>query len=204
MPVPRVVVFDLGKVLLDFDYHIAADQLARRSAASAAEILQLINQSTLLHRYETGLLTDAQFFAEVQAAVDFQGSLEEFGQLFGDIFTPIQPMVDLHAEVCARQIPTYVFSNTNGLAVRHVRRRYPFFRSFSGHVFSYEHQAMKPAPRLYAVLETLAGCAGPQVFYLDDRLENVEGGLLRGWQAILHQSPESTRAALEKAGVLQQ
>ena len=36
---------------------------------------------------------------------------------------------------------------------------------------------------------------------LDDRLENVAAGAARGWQAILHETPEKSRAAVEKAGL---
>ena len=34
MPTPSIVVFDLGKVLVDFDYSIAARKVAAHSAAS--------------------------------------------------------------------------------------------------------------------------------------------------------------------------
>jgi phosphoglycolate phosphatase-like HAD superfamily hydrolase len=49
--VPRAVVFDLGKVLLDFDYGILARRMAKQSSVSAEEILTVVNQTPLLHRY---------------------------------------------------------------------------------------------------------------------------------------------------------
>ena len=45
----KTIVFDLGKVLLSFDFQIAANQLAKHAQLNANEIVGLINQSQLLH-----------------------------------------------------------------------------------------------------------------------------------------------------------
>jgi hypothetical protein len=37
--------------------------------------------------------------------------------------------------------------------------------------------------------------------YLDDREENVAAGLARGWRAILHETPEKTRALVAATGL---
>ena len=202
MSCPQVVVFDLGRVLLDFDYRIATDRLAPRCALSSDELRRLLDQSPLLHRYESGQLSDEQFFAEFQSAAAFRGDLATFAPVFGDIFTPIDPMIRLQAELRDREVPTILFSNTNDLAVRHIRKSYPFFAGFVGYVFSYQHGAMKPDPRLYEVVERTAGCAGAALFYLDDRPENVEAAHARGWQAIVHVAPEASRRALQAAGLI--
>lgn len=198
----EAVVFDLGKVLLDFDYRIAATKLVTRCRITELELRQLIDQSPLLYRYETNLLTTEQFFAEVQTVSGFDGNLASFTQMFGDIFTPIEPMVRLHSALRARRIPTYVFSNTNPLAVDHIRRRYPFFQQFDGYVLSCDHNAMKPDPKIYEAVEQQTGKSGSQLLYIDDRLENITAGAKRGWQAILHESPEQTIAAVRKTGLL--
>ena len=40
---PRVVVFDLGKVLVDFDYSIAVRRFADRSEAGLKRVQELVN-----------------------------------------------------------------------------------------------------------------------------------------------------------------
>jgi HAD superfamily hydrolase (TIGR01509 family) len=202
MSVPKAVVFDLGKVLLDFDYGIAVRRFLARVHLSPLEMLGLINHSTLFPRYEAGLLSTEAFFEEVRKVSGFQGELTEFTGMFGDIFTEIPPMVALHAELRQRGLPTYVFSNTNDLAIRHVRQRFPFFSQFDGYVLSYEHRCMRPDARLYEVVERVSGLRGQDLFYLDDRTENVAAGAARGWQAVLHESAEKSRAAAQRAGLL--
>jgi HAD superfamily hydrolase (TIGR01509 family) len=202
MMIPKAVIFDLGKVLLDFDYGIAVAKIQKSCKLSLADLQQLINQSPLLHRYETNLLSTAQFFAEIQCASGFGGSLDQFREMVADIFTAINPMVDLHRRLRARQVPTYVFSNTNDLAVQHVRARFPFFADFDGYILSYEHNLMKPDPRIYAVVERTAGRQGAELLYIDDRLENIVAAQERGWQTILHEDPLRTAKAVRECGLL--
>jgi FMN phosphatase YigB (HAD superfamily) len=202
MSPPKAVVFDIGRVLLDFDYRIAIRRLAEHCDLSAEQLRRLLDQSPLLHRYESGQLSDDQFFAEFRSAAGFRGDLARFAGLFRDIFTPIEPMVHLQAEVKARGVPTFIFSNTNPLQFGHIREQYPFFSGFSGFVLSFEHGAMKPDPRLYEVVERVTGRAGAELFYLDDRPENVEAARARGWRGIVHVAPDTSRGALEAAGLL--
>lgn len=197
MTIPRGVVFDLGKVLVDFDYGIAARKLAGTGSAQ-----HLLDCMPVLLRYERGLLDTAQFFEEIRGLIAFGGTLAEFGSAFADIFWPIEPMIQLHAELRQRAVPTYLFSNTNDLAVGHIRRSFPFFADFDGYVLSYEHGALKPEAALYEAVERLTGWSNREIVYLDDRPENIEAGAARGWQVILQETPEKSRAAIQRLGLL--
>lgn len=199
---PEIVVFDLGKVLLDFDYRIAARRIAARSRLDWPAVQHLLDHSPLLYTYEAGLMTRRQFYEAVCRKTGFEGTLAEFGAFFADIFWPIEPMVALHAQLRARGVPTYVFSNTNDLAIEHINRNFAFMRQFEAHILSFEVGAMKPAARMYEVLEQVAGRRGPAVLYLDDRPENTEAGAARGWQVILQTAPEVSRARMVELGLV--
>jgi len=198
----ETVVFDLGKVLVDFDYTIAVRRIAARSKVPPEKIMRFVDYSPLLFRLELGQITTEQFYEEACAATGFGGSLAEFANLFADIFVPIEPMVELHAALRQRGIPTYVFSNTNDLAISHIRRAFPFYSNFDGYILSYEHGVMKPDAGLYEVVERQSGRRGREILYLDDRPENVAAGAARGWQVILQETPEMSRAAIQKLGLL--
>ncbi len=195
---PKAIVFDLGKVLVDFDYGITVRRLLSRCRVTAAELQRLIDQSPLLHHYESGRLTTEQFFTAVRSATGFDADLASFSEMFGDIFFPIPPMIELHTELRRRGLPTYIFSNTNELAIQDIRRRHAFFQHFTGYILSFEHQAMKPEAKLYQVVERVSGLQGADLLYLDDRKENVVSGAARGWQVILHESPAKTREVFQK------
>jgi HAD superfamily hydrolase (TIGR01509 family) len=202
MTVPKAALFDLGKVLVDFDYSIAARRIAARGKLTVLEIAAYINRSPLFVEYESGRVTTQQFFDEIRRVTGFQGDLAEFSNCFADIFTAIEPMVQLQAELQQRGMAAYAFSNTNDLAVAHIRRTFPFYSKFDGCILSYEHGVMKPDAGLYEVVERQSGRRGAEILYLDDRPENVAAGAARGWHAILHESPEKSRAAIQKLRLL--
>ncbi len=202
MTIPSAVVFDLGKVLLDFDYRLAIQRLVARSATTSESLRQLIDQSSLLLAYEAGGMSSMDFFSQVKAQTGFLGDYTEFKEIFGDIFTPIPPMIQLFAELKARNVPTYILSNTNEIAVQFIRAHYPFFHQFDGYILSYEQKAMKPQARIYEAVERQSGASGAQLLYLDDRPENIEPAVARGWQAFIHETPEKSRAILVHTGLL--
>ena len=110
--------------------------------------------------------------------------------------------ISLHAELRQRGFKTYIFSNTNDLAIQHIRRNFPFFKNFDGYILSYEVGGMKPQSKIYEAMEKMSGRNGADLIYLDDRHENIEAGAGRGWQAILHESSEKTRHALKARGLI--
>ena len=194
------IVFDLGKVLVDFDYSIAARRVAARSTQPPENLATFLSSSHALVQLETGLITRQEFFEQVHHATGFLGDVREFGGMFADIFTEISPMIALHSELRRRGLKTYIFSNTNDLAIEHIHRNFPFFQNFDGYIFSYEVKAMKPDAPIYQALEQMTGKRGDEIAYIDDRAENVAGGVTRGWRTILHESPEKTHSAMKAFG----
>lgn len=198
----RAVVFDIGNVLLDFDYGIFVRRMAPRTRLEVSALDRLLNQSPLLAEFESGRMNSDAFFKAVQTETGYEGGLEEFAAQFEDIFTPNDEVIAMHEQIAASGLPTFTFSNTNPMAVSHIRRAYPFWPRFTGHVLSYEQGALKPDPKIYEVLETATGCAGNEIAYLDDRPENIATAQARGWQATQFNSPSQARKMLEDLGTL--
>lgn len=202
MPVPQAVIFDLGKVLLDFDYTKTVRRIAEHCTTGPEAINQLINQSPLLHDYESGRLTTPEFFAVVQRELGYTQSIENFRASFADIFTEIDPMIDLHTQLRQAGVPTYIFSNTNEIAVDYIGKTFDFFGNFDGYVYSYVEKAMKPETSIYEAVEALTGLTGDQLIYIDDRGENIAAGAARDWQTVHHLSPEESIPAFKAAGLI--
>ncbi len=199
---PKVVVFDLGKVLVDFDFTKAARSLASESNYSVEQMTDLINQSPLLHRYETGLISTQEFFETIRRVSGYRASFLEFSQRFGDIFSEVRAMTDLNRYFRKQGLSTFVFSNTSPLAADYIRANFPFFDEFSDYILSYEHFSMKPDQRLYEVVEAKTKVDRNGILYFDDRYENIETARNRGWQAVWHQHPEKTLADLRLSGLI--
>ena len=198
----RVVAFDIGKVLLDFDYGIFVNRMAPRTNMDESALNTYLNQSPLLAKYESGQISSSEFTKIVQQETGFEGLESEFADFFEEIFTPISDVIEIHRVIAEGGMATYTFSNTNEMAVRHMSRTYDFWPRFDGHVLSYEVEALKPETKMYEFLERVAGCNGGEIAYVDDRPENVQAGRARGWKAIEHRTPKETRLALVELEVM--
>ena len=82
---------------MDFDYSIAARRIVAALRFTGAIPRNFFPTTrTLLTSYELGNVTTQEFFNQIKAASGFSGTQAEFNAFFADIFTPIQPMIDLH------------------------------------------------------------------------------------------------------------
>src|ERR1700744_5044902 len=97
MPDSPAIIFDLGKVLVDFDWSIAAGKIAARSLKPPADFTQFLATSPVLWQYESGLITREVFFQAIREATHFQGGIDEFNGYFAAIFTEITPMTALQS-----------------------------------------------------------------------------------------------------------
>jgi FMN phosphatase YigB (HAD superfamily) len=113
----KTIVFDLGNVLLSFDFQIAANQLAKHAEMDANEIVHLINQSELLHQFERGEISSHKFYEKVAEASQYNEGLNQFRLDFSDIFEEIHPMVDFFKQLKRSGYKIALFSNTNEMAL---------------------------------------------------------------------------------------
>ncbi|PRW60139.1 haloacid dehalogenase [Chlorella sorokiniana] len=215
---PKAVVFDLGKVLLDFDFHKSSWRLAEACRAPTptrqAALLELFGHSpqptglldrwggrSLVEQMERGQLSSRQFYQLVCELSGLQVDYPTFAQLYADIFTPIAPLIAQQQLLAAAGWPTYLLSNCSALHIDDCRRRHAFMGSFAGLCLSYEVCSFKPDPEIYAAAEQLTGCSGPDLVFIDDKEENAAAAAARGWQAIHHTSVAGTLQQLQALGL---
>ena len=89
---PQAIIFDLGTVLVDFDWMRAAQRFAARCSLPAPLLLVKFLQANPLVQFEKGRLTPEQFFDEAQRLTGFKGTYAEFVDFFSDIFTEMPEM----------------------------------------------------------------------------------------------------------------
>jgi len=201
MPV-KAVIFDLGDVFIDVDSAKALRELRVHCAANAKPEGDVGGIGELVRSFESGEVSVPQFYDAVCRHERLALDLERFSAIYCDIFSPVAEMIEANAALRGKGLPTYLFSNTSELHFRHIRSRYAFMSDFTGYCLSYELKCMKPDARIYAAVERKTGYGGSELLYIDDRLENIQAGASRGWQAIHHTGPEQTLAALRARALL--
>jgi glucose-1-phosphatase len=120
-----------------------------------------------------------------------------------DIFEVIDESVAIVERLHAAGVRLGILSNTNPIDWGFVMSgRFPFLnRCFEQFALSYEVRAMKPERAIYEAAVAMAGCAAGDVFFTDDKPENVEGALAAGLDAVLFTSPEQLRDELTLRGM---
>ncbi|HYC49111.1 MAG TPA: HAD family phosphatase [Burkholderiales bacterium] len=197
---PKAVVFDLGNVLVDVDHVKGVRELTGRGVPAHVFDHAGVTQA-LLQRYERGLVDRSGFYRSVCG----EGSPVAFGQfceIYCDIFSPIEPMIEANYALRRAGRATYVFSNTSELHFEHLCARFAFMSAFDRCFLSFEMGCMKPERASYEAVERGTGCAGRALLYIDDRIENVEAAQARGWTVIHHSDPARTLARLREMGFL--
>lgn len=194
-PPVEAIVFDIGNVLLRFDYARAHRALREQGCRREAD-LRLIEDAT--RRYECGAMTRPEFIAAVRRELGHGAGDEAFVAAWEDIFEP-EPWTWALVEELHGRYPLFLLSNIGCIHREHVFRRYPVFGRFSGGVYSHGAGVMKPDPRIYAHAVAQFGVNPAAVFYLDDVEVNVEAARAAGWQAEVY-GPDRRARILEKLG----
>jgi glucose-1-phosphatase len=194
------IVFDLGNVLLAFDETIARDRMAARIGKTPGEVEAYFRSTPHVMLLSLGKLPARQFYRTAAKDLGFAGEYEEFALIFSDIFTPIQPMLDLAAGL-AQRLPRMILSNTNVLHMEFVHERFPAIQEFDDTILSHEVGLLKPDRAIFELAARRSGFEAGRMLFIDDIAANVEGARGAGMQALRFEGYEALRQELTKLGI---
>lgn len=198
----KTIVFDLGNVLVPFDFKPAYARLEPLCAYPAAEIPSRIRPTDLVWRFETGKVPPEQFFEELAVILELKMTYPEFRHLWNSVFLT-EPLVpeSLVAGLGGRY-RLMVLSNTNAIHFPILKENYPLLRHFDDYVLSYEVGAVKPSAKMFEAAIARAGCGPGECFFTDDIAVNVEAARQHGMDAVQFQSARQLEEELRARGVL--
>jgi len=189
----EAVVFDIGNVLLKFDYFVAAHQLmAKNGLAELPERGLVVAAKEAL---EGGKIDRAEFLRQVRPHFgDHSGSDAEFLAIWENIFEENAPMTAIAARLGSR-MPTYLLSNISCIHHDFIFRTYPVFGTFHGGVFSYKAGALKPSEAIYRTAIKELEIDPRKTLFIDDLSENIAAAEQLGFHGICYDYREHERAA---------
>lgn len=178
---PDAFLFDIGNVIITFDYDQVVHRLAPHSRLPAGEILPALKP--LGAELEAGRISGDTFLEESAKRLGFSGSIEQLHQRFADIFALNAPMAHL-IEDLSGQVALYLLSNTNEIHARFFETRFPVFSHFQGRIYSHEVGCLKPDPAIYAIAIERLNLNPAKTVYIDDLPENCAAGRTAGFLAV--------------------
>jgi FMN phosphatase YigB (HAD superfamily) len=190
------VCFDLGKVLLDFNWTQPLMEIAKQSPLPLEEISARLSHDNEILGYERGAITTAKFFTHLKKRLEYKGMAKELRRLFTEIFTPLTENIAL-AALLAPHYPLAIISNTNDTHIAYAEGAYSFFTLFPHRIYSHEIGAMKPEPKIYERAREAVGSPDKtEMLFIDDLETNILGAAALGWQTIHLRPDVSLRESL--------
>lgn len=194
----RNVVFDIGWVLV----HLAPTPLLGLLQTHGADVehLEQVTTRIELHDHESGRLDGAGLVRNIADLAPRPPPPEAVEAAWIDMFDP-QPQMFALAERLRDRHRVYLLSNVGDLHWAALRRRFRLHELGHGVVTSFEAGVMKPYAGIYERAERDLGLVASETVFIDDRAENIEAVLQRGWHGIIHREFSSTVAALRALGI---
>jgi HAD superfamily hydrolase (TIGR01509 family) len=181
----RNVIFDIGGVLVAFDFPRLARELGGRARQDPGRILPLFEKATV-HDVETGRIAPRDFFRNTVSPLLDGLTYDDWVSAWMDNYSINEPGWALLEEVRGEGWGVSVLSNLSPYNQVAIERKFPhFFRAPDHNFYSYDLGLHKPDPRIYAEACRRLGVAPAECVFLDDFEENVAGARQAGLQALL-------------------
>jgi HAD superfamily hydrolase (TIGR01509 family) len=196
--VVRSIVFDIGWVLVRFNYRPIIGLLQSRGAD--VHDRDTVMQRLALAEHECGRVHGLGFLERIRALGRAPISLEEAHAHWVNMFELEPAMTELAHRLSERH-RVYLLSNIGDLHWAHLSREFRLHAIGHGALPSYLAGVMKPHAAIYAEAERRFALEPAATLFIDDRADNVAAAARRGWGGIVHQGHAQTLGALRQLGV---
>ena len=176
----KTFLFDIGRVLLDFDFESSLMRLIPRGIDKPHErIKQVLQYKDVL---ECGRTSPANFAGWALRTLESEASPEQFYQTWRQIFTVNELMWHCVRKLANNNHPLILISNINAIHCPWIFTTYPEFSYFEHKILSFEVGILKPEPAIYQYAINQYGLDPTATIYIDDQPQNIAAGQKFGFQ----------------------
>jgi putative hydrolase of the HAD superfamily len=203
----KVLVFDLGKVILPFDHRPVIPAIHARSALRDEVTVEEMFQHFfdwgrgIYMAYESGRVSTEEFFKGLSDRFKLDLTIEEFGHIWNSIFWEDPEVIAIVRGLKARGYPLFLLSNTNELHFDFIRREFPIVNEFDQLILSHEVKSRKPEREIYEEILKRTHVRPEEVLFVDDMEQNVRGAEELGIKAHLFTGAAGLRDRLALEGI---
>ncbi|MFO7807319.1 MAG: HAD-IA family hydrolase [Candidatus Moraniibacteriota bacterium] len=176
----KLVIFDIGRVLIGFDFGCLVGEIKKNSSYSESYIKKKIFHSGLLEDFHRGFFSVENFFEKLSLELEISDNFDvnKFKELFLSIFFDNKGIVkilnNLRGDVCKMVISDISqFHWDNFISKQLVLRKH--FPEDWQRVLSFREGVVKPNSEIYEIALKRAGIKAEEALFIDDKKENVAG-----------------------------
>ena len=194
----EAALFDLGKVLLDWDPRYFYARFFEDDAAGLGRFIATIATTSWIHEMDAGKPI-------AQAIVERQRAHPEYAALIGlwqkgwpvMLRGEIEGTAGVLRDLKARGLRLYALTNISAETWPVAQQRCPTLGLFEDVVVSADVGLIKPDPRIYAYAISRCRLRPAQTVFVDDLAVNVNAAAAAGMHALHFTTPERLRSELE-------
>lgn len=198
----RCLLLDMGKVFVSYDFRNFGDRMRARTGLETEQLRATIMGDDFAHRYEVGLINDAEFHKEFCRRVGTDIPWEEFVSAWNSIFAQEPLLPENLILTLAQKSRLWIVSNTNKVHFDFLAIRFSSLRHFTGFVLSHEVGLAKPDPAIFRLALSEAGVEAGEALFVDDLTVNVEAARSLGIDAFQFLNPDQFVAELRARRVI--
>lgn len=178
------IVFDLGNVLIPFDYNIAIKKLNNIESGLGDKFIEFYKSNYDFHRnFERGKIREKDFIKKLLEIIDYKIDEETFCRYYADIFSLNEDVISLLPGL-KKDYKLYLLSNTNSIHKKYGWENYDFLKYFDKLILSFEVGSVKPEEKIYRAVEKSSGLPSEEHFFIDDIQEYADSAKILGWDAV--------------------
>lgn len=187
----KAIVFDIGNVLVRWDPDRVYRDLIPEAAARAAFFESVPMEAMNLAGDRDGDL-EAKVRALAKAHPDAAHLILPWWERWSDMcWADIPETADYLHRVKAGGWRVFALSNFAMDTFAIAATRWPVLNEFEIAVISGNEGCVKPEARIYELIEERSGLTGADLFFVDDRPENIAAASARGWGGRVFEGPET-------------
>ncbi len=180
----KVIVFDLGNVLIPFDYNRIIESMNNIDAGLGDRFAKKYYDNYHIHReYEKWELSDNEFLKILSEWSENKIDEENLKHIYADLFIENKETTAL-LPILKEKYKLVLLSNTNFIHQKYGWEKYEFLEHFDKLILSHEVGAIKPEERIYRAVEAFTNEPSESHIFIDDIAEYVEGAKNCGWNGI--------------------
>ena len=176
----KVIIFDLGNVLVNFSHEKMFDQVALLTGIPPERVYEILFKERSGHQYEKGLISTEEIYQLIQKQTTTTFEMKEPVEAASTIFSPKEEMELLVKKLKDKGYRLILLSNTFEPHFNYIAENYSFLPLFDHLILSYELGYAKPEKKIYEEAIKQAECLSSECFFIDDRLENIRAAEVLG------------------------
>ena len=142
-------------------------------------------------------------YATASAYPEYTDMIRLWHDRWAEMATPrIQKTWDILRRLRQQGTPVFALSNFGIETFAFAKTLYPELAEFDRQFISGHMAVTKPARRIYEMVEAETDLCGAQLFFADDRQENIDAAEALGWQGHVFTTSERLEGDLVRLGVL--